>query len=406
MIADNNGGLPRYCHPFHGGWDVARIALNIPESRILFVCPVSCARIIMLNALEFGYDDRIDVLGLTEADIVSGDYENKTLEAAREILSTVEVMPKAFMIYLSCIDAMLGNDHEFQVKEIMKEFPQVNCFTMKMCPITRYSSDLPLVQLQKDMYSPLPALNPSNPGHVESGANIQSVRTVAFIGSNIAPNEDDEIAKLLKDNGIRILHIGASAKYEDYLAVRESALNICFMPFAKSACEMLKNRYQTEYLPVFMRHDYDYIDATIEKLCKILGIDAPDTGVLRAETEKLMKDAAKCCKYKIAIDSTATLFPEELKVILEDAGFDVAAVFRDGTGMEGEYVDSGSISMPGMRKYGSEKQAYLALGEVAGSFTNAQKCIPLFYDNGGWGYGELKKIARQIIDSCADGGVR
>ena len=34
MIADQTNGLPRYCHPYHGGWDVARIALDIPESRI------------------------------------------------------------------------------------------------------------------------------------------------------------------------------------------------------------------------------------------------------------------------------------------------------------------------------------------------------------------------------------
>ncbi|MBE6118709.1 MAG: hypothetical protein E7188_09230, partial [Erysipelotrichaceae bacterium] len=75
MITDNTGGLPRYCHPYHGDWDVATIALDIPESRILFVCPVSCARNICLNAYNGNYKDRIDVLALSEDDIVSGNYE-------------------------------------------------------------------------------------------------------------------------------------------------------------------------------------------------------------------------------------------------------------------------------------------------------------------------------------------
>ena len=55
MIADKTNGLPRFCHPYHGGWDVARIALDIPESRILFVCPISCARIICLNAIKYEF---------------------------------------------------------------------------------------------------------------------------------------------------------------------------------------------------------------------------------------------------------------------------------------------------------------------------------------------------------------
>ena len=107
MITDNTGGLPRYCHPYHGGWDVATIALNIPESRILFICPVTCARNICLNAINGGYKDRVDVLALTEDDIVSGSYEEKTVAAACEILDTVQPRPKAMILYVSCIDAML-----------------------------------------------------------------------------------------------------------------------------------------------------------------------------------------------------------------------------------------------------------------------------------------------------------
>ncbi|MCQ2537023.1 MAG: hypothetical protein MJ124_01360 [Lachnospiraceae bacterium] len=384
MISDNNGGLPRYCHPFHGDWDVARIALDIPESKVLFVCPASCARIIKLNSFLSGYADRIYVLGLTEADIVAGDYEKKTYEAACEIIETEEIKPKALIIYVSCIDAMLGNDHSFQTKKVMEKHPDVNCFVLKMCPITRYSTDLPLVELQNDMYSALPL------------EKVEKTRTVAFIGANIAPGEDNEIVKLLKANNYRVLHIQASDKYEDYLDIRSSVLNIAVMPFARKACETLKKRYGTEYMPVLLRPDPDYIDGVIKELCSRLDIECPDVAGLREEALNELRSAAKAVEgYEIIIDSTANMFPLVLKEVLKNTGFNVKMIYRDSADTAAPDIDSGHITMPGKRLF-VEQPGTLAIGEVANCFSATEKGIKLFYDNGYMGYAALKKLAQLI----------
>ena len=386
MISDNNGGLPRYCHPFHGGWDVARMALNIPESKILFVCPLSCARIIKLNALSAGYGDRIYVKALSEEDIVAGDYEKKTVDAAIEILETEEVRPKALIIYVSCIDAMLGNDHKFQTKQVMERFPDVNCFVLKMCPITRFSSDLPLVALMYDMYSALPL------------EKVPKTKTVAFIGSNLPLGEDNELIRLLTENGYRPLHINGGT-YRDFLDVRSSALNICYMPFSMKACEMLKSRYGTDYVKLQLRYDEDYYDQFLREVCEKLEIPVPDLSELRNEAERELKEAASVCDKEIVIDSTATLFPAEMRTLMEKAGFKTGKVFRDNASVKEPDVDSGHILMPGQREYGEMKAGVLAIGEAAGCFEKAEYTAPLFYDNGHFGYDGIKYLAKCIIEA-------
>ena len=394
MITDNTGGLPRYCHPYHGGWDVARIALDIPQSRILFVCPVSCARIICLNAVKYGYKDRIDVLALTEDDIVSGNYEEKTIEAACEIMDTIEPKPKALILYVSCIDAMLGNDHSFQTEEIMARYPGLNCFVLRMCPITRFSGDNPMVALNKDMMEPLP---------VEP---MEKEKIVAFLGSNIAYDPECELVQILTDNGYRALHIQeAGARYEDYLKIRASLLNLCLMPFASSAGKLLLERYGTPMLPYFSRYDFQSIRKTISDLCTALNLPLPDLQQMEDETREVLQNCAKeIGDTKLLIDSTATLFPDALRTTLESCGFKVLSVYADDINRADPDVDSGSILRAADREYirpeaGAISENTIGIGMVSSSFYGTEGTVNIFYDNGEWGFYGLRKLSERILDA-------
>ena len=387
MITENTGGLPRYCHPYHGGWDVARIALDIPESRILFVCPVSCARIICLNAVKYHYKDRIDVLALTEDDIVSGNYEEKTIEAACEIMDTVLPKPKALILYVSCIDAMLGNDHSFQTDEIMARYPGLNCFVLKMCPITRFSGDNPMVALNKDMMLPLPE------------QPVEKEKIVAFLGSNIAYDPQCELVKLLADNGYRPLHIQESADYEDYLKIRASSLNLCLMPFASSAGRLLAQRYGTPMLPYFARYDFASIRKTLTDVCLALSIPLPDLDRMEAETRQaLAYCAGQIGDTGLIIDSTATLFPDALRETLVSCGFRVTKVYADDVARQEPDTDSGSILRAKDRSYMAGQDA-VGIGMVSSSFGGTRYTVDMFYDNGEWGFYGLKKLAQRILEA-------
>ena len=387
MISDNAGGLPRYCHPYHGGWDVATIALDIPESRILFICPVTCARNICLNAIKGGYKDRIDVLALTEDDIVSGSYEEKTIAAACEILDTVQPRPKAMILYVSCIDAMLGNDHSFQTEEIMSRYPDVNCFVLKMCPITRFSGDLPLVVLQHDMYAPLPM------------ERIPHAKTVGIIGPNIALAKENELVQILNAAGYRVLHIQACDRYEDYLDIRSAEVNLCLMPFGKTAGDLLAERYGARMIPFFARSDFASIRNTITAVCTALQIDLPDLDAMENETRQILQAcAAEIGDTELVIDSTATLFPDALRKTLTECGFHVRRIYADSVMQKEPDIDAGSILMPVTRSYDSDEDV-IAIGMAASSFEGAARTVDMFYDNGEWGHYALRMLAARIKEA-------
>ncbi|MBR0139782.1 MAG: hypothetical protein IJM17_05790 [Firmicutes bacterium] len=400
MISDNAGGLPRYCHPYHGGWDVARIALDIPESRILLVCPVSCARIICLNAVKYDYKDRINVLALTEDDIVSGAYEQKTVEAACRVLEDVSPRPKALILYVSCIDAMLGNDHSFQCEEIMERFPGVNCFVLKMCPITRYSGDLPLVALQRDMYAALPDLPKAEADG--TGAVLKRENTVAFIGTNIALSEDNELVSIIKSAGLRPLHIQASDSYGDFLAVRKASLVMSLMPFGSSAAKLLKERFGIPFIPYFAKYDLVSIRKTVKDLCEAIDAPIPDMDAMEKETMDILRKTAEAVgDTELIIDSTATLFPDALRDTLKAAGFKIASVLSDDAARTAPDVDSGSINVPRARSYGARRDA-IAIGMVASSFEGTTKSVDIFYDSGDWGHQGLRSLAGRILEASKD----
>ena len=387
MITDNTGGFPRFCHPYHGGWDVARIALDIPQSRILFVCPASCARIICLNSIKYGYSDRIDVLALSEEDIVSGSYEEKTVEAACEVLEHLDPRPRALILYVSCIDAMLGNDHEFQTQEVMARYPDVNCFVLKMCPIARFSGDLPMVALQHDMYAALPE------------ERIPKEKIVSFIGTNIAYDPACEIMQMLENNGWKALHIQGTGDYEDYLKVRASSLNLCLMPFGLTAVRMLEKRYDTPYLQYFAKYDFEDIRRTMTSVAEALDIPVPDLDAMEQKTRCVLQECADYIdQTELVIDSTATLFPDILRNTLTECGFRVKGVYADDIKRTDPDTDSGYICMPMKRRYQADADV-IAIGLVASSFEGAKRTVNVFSDNGEWGYYGLRKLAERIREA-------
>ena len=120
----------RYCSPYHGGWDIARMALNIPESHAVFFCPASCARIIALNARKNGIGSRLSVYGLREDEIVMNDYREAVTGNVTELLERLPARPKVVIIFTSCIDSLLATDHTGEVMDLSGRYPDVEFMIM------------------------------------------------------------------------------------------------------------------------------------------------------------------------------------------------------------------------------------------------------------------------------------
>ena len=101
-----------YVSAAHGGWGIVRIAAQVPESHQLFVCPFACGRHGALGGEMNGIKDRISYLFITEADIVSGEFEELIVDGVNELFEALEKQPKVLFVFTACLDDLLGTDHE------------------------------------------------------------------------------------------------------------------------------------------------------------------------------------------------------------------------------------------------------------------------------------------------------
>ena len=109
-----------YVSAAHGGWGIVRMAALVPEAHLLFVCPSACGRHNAIGGAVSGIKQRVSYLFLTEADIVSGDFEQMIVDNVDILFGMLPKKPKALLIFTSCLDDLLGTDHEPILEELSR----------------------------------------------------------------------------------------------------------------------------------------------------------------------------------------------------------------------------------------------------------------------------------------------
>ena len=89
-------GSLRYVAPCAGGWGIARGAMQVPESVMLFQAPCACGRHGSIAAIMNGYRDRMYYLDVSEEDLVMGTHMDRVEEAVDRIMQLRSLQPKAF----------------------------------------------------------------------------------------------------------------------------------------------------------------------------------------------------------------------------------------------------------------------------------------------------------------------
>ena len=101
-----------YNSPGAIGFGVKRAALVLPESVMLLVAPGCCGRNSTILSENEGYADRMFYLEMDETDIVTGRHLKAIPEAINEIMEVATPKPKAVVICITCVDALLATDLE------------------------------------------------------------------------------------------------------------------------------------------------------------------------------------------------------------------------------------------------------------------------------------------------------
>jgi hypothetical protein len=405
-----------YCSPAHGGWGVVKVALLVPEVYLLFVCPAACGRHGAIAAIEQGYRNRIGYLCISDNEIILGGYEAEIEKGVRELLGRVKPRPRALMIFVSCIDDLLGTDHTTALTRMEAEHG-IPIKLARMNPISMGGKLPPGIRVQKSMYE---FLEPPE----------KRDRGVILLGAYRPPAQDSELAKLLDHYGFGpIRHPEYCDDFDSFKRMAQSAAAIMVRPEGKAAGEDLSSRLDIPVIRSFMAYEEDTLAERYQRLIAFLeSLDDRGGTSLRGEgAERYFRNARESLAERgrearevlgdarIAIDSTVTIAPFNLALALVKSGLNLSRIYTtqlpefekpslaELAKLKGDILVSNPTHV---RKYGPRKAKSLteiAVGFEAGYATTAPITVPLAFDEQMFGFEGYARVLDRLINSARKG---
>ena len=237
-----------YSSPSHGDWGVVRIGMLLPQSVQLFICCSGCGRHGALSAIHQGYKDRLFYLYLDQSDIVSG-YDDLIPEAVDEILSRLEKRPRAMFLFVSCLDDLIGTNHEAVLEELCRRHPEIRFAFAHMNPITLNEALSPPVSIQKNLYAMLDV-----PKEKDGG--------IGCIGNLERISDSSELYFLIRSTGGKLRHISDYTSFDDFQEMAACKKNLLLFPPGRAAARDLQERLGTEFLCLPATYDLEEIAET------------------------------------------------------------------------------------------------------------------------------------------------
>ena len=116
---------------------------------------------------------RFSTISVDEDSVLEGNCEEIIIEGVTHILEGLPALPKALLLFTSCIHHFLGTDMKIVFGELNTRFPQVGFVQCWMNPIMRKTKMPPDPFMRKQLYS---LLKPAD----------MCRRQVNIIGNNLA----------------------------------------------------------------------------------------------------------------------------------------------------------------------------------------------------------------------------
>ncbi len=391
-----------YVSPAHGGWGVIRIAALVPESHQLFVAPFACGRHGALGGAVNGIKDKVSYVYIDEGDIVSGGYEDLIPDAVDELFEFMEERPKVLLLFVSCLDDLLGTDHVELNRVLSEKYPDVKFRSCHMNPISLDTKFPPGVTLQKNIYSLLEK-------------NDEKLKAVNLIGNNSPVDKECELYKIMAEKGYEVKHITDFDKFNDFMSMSQSVLNIVLSPVAKFASEEMEKNLGIQMLKAYNTYDISEINEFYDSIKNILGLDI-DTAEYEERARKSISEALEVIgDYPIAIDYQAVKKPFTLAKALIEYGFNVGVVMTDepkSIEQEAyEYIRDTQKQVkivnavhPDLVKFENRDKEYLCIGFDCGYATDSKKVINMMDDEYIFGFYGIEVLMKKMTDAYRNNG--
>lgn len=382
-----------------GTWNIVHTGMLLPQGHEIFVCAAGCLRGVVLTAAEMNATDRFSTVEIREQNILDGDMEELIIEGVSDILSKLAVMPKAVLVYTSCVHHFIGCDLPLVYRELRKRFPQVDFTDCYMNPIMRKSGLTPDQLMRRQLYSLLKERE-------------QDKKQISIIGNNIGIDKGSEIYSLSQKAGFKVIEITDCKSYDEYQTMAGSCVNIVTNPVAIPSGKELEKRLSQKLLSMPLSYGFDKIEKALDELCEYMGLPKQDFSEKRKACEKALSDTLSLVgNTPITIDYTATTAPLSLTRMLLDRGFNVTSVYADSfNALEKEDFDYIKKSYPTLSLYATvhaklrvlpraSEGKTLAIGQKAAYFTGTEHFVNIVEGGGMYGFDGIVKLCALVREA-------
>ncbi len=382
-----------YSVPARGGWTIVHVGMLVPEAHEIFVCAAGCLRGVVLSAAEMDLMGRFSTVAIEEHNVLDGDMEELFIEGVSDILRRLPKLPRAVLVYSSCIHHFMGCDLAMCYRTLQARFPGVDFTDCYMNPTMRKSGLTPDQIMRRQLYS---ALKPTE----------KEEKHCAIIGNCFSLAESSDLMQLLRAAGWTVHQITECRSYAAYLEMAKCSIFISTLSVARAGGDTLAQRLDGKHLYLPVCYGRDEIRRSLSALAEAIGACYDGAGTEEAEADAAMQRAARLLgDTPIAIDYTFTPRPLGLARLLLQYGFCVKTLFTDSFSAEEredwlwlkEHAPALAVHPTvhaSMRRYpcGSAEKV-LALGQKAAYFTDSPYFVNLVENGALYGFDGIKRLA-------------
>ena len=391
-----------YSVPARGGWTIVHVGMLVPEAHEIFVCAAGCLRGVVLSAAEMHLTDRFSTIAIEEHNVLDGDMEELIIEGVTDILNRLSQMPKAVLVYSSCIHHFMGCDLAMCYDTLRERFPKVDFTDCYMIPTMRKSGLTPDQIMRRQLYSLLKPAD-KHPKHC------------AIVGNCFSVEESSELVSLIRGAGWTLHQITECKTYEEYQKMAQCEVCISTQAVAKHGAEALAERLGMQHLYLPASFGKEEIKANLEKLAETLDCDYTENTEVEKQARLALQKAHEIIgNTPVVIDYTVSPRPLGLARLLLENGFRVTEIFTDSFSAEEKkdylWLKENAPKLEvlptvhaAMRKYpvGSEEKV-LALGQKAAYFKNTPYFVNLVEGGGLYSFDGICRMCELMMEAFSE----
>ena len=245
-----------------------------------------------------------------------GGYEDLVAQAVEALLRHLSPPPRAFQLYVNCIDHFLGTDEEALVAGLEERFPGIRFAVFHIDPVADDEAVSPGERQQDKLYTFL-----ADTGERDNGVNL--------LGAFVSPHREGELYPFLAACGASpVRDLLTCRTFGEYQAMGRSRLNLVLRHLGRYAAQRLEDRLGTPWVEAPACYDLEGIAAIYRHISDALGVACPDLSPWREQAERAVDRARRAVGDRpVVVDSSASMSPFALAAALLRYGFCVRAVY-------------------------------------------------------------------------------